>query len=179
MSKRLLSFLLLSCLLWTLVPAQAADTQKDNASDMESVQEDLFYGYMKKLAGADVAPPSDVAGSRADAVSFAGRAPGRDAVDDYAASAAGSKLTGLTRKVYDLLKAEIVKIAAGERTNTSITLNGKDLGIEGLSWSCAELGLTSAEAMEEWAKGDPEYKILYQILKKLGGVSGSELMGSV
>ena len=59
-----------------------------------------------------------------------------------AASNAGDQLSGLNRKIYDLVKAEVMKVAAGERTSTKFDFSLKDLGLEGKSWTCEELGIS-------------------------------------
>lgn len=47
------------------------------------------------------------------------------------------------KKIYATLKEKIGKIAAGEITNTNLTLNFKDLGLKDLHWTASELGLSS------------------------------------
>ena len=55
-------------------------------------------------------------------------------------AAAGSRLTGVDRRVYDVLREEIAKIADGSRTSTAVSI--PDLAE--LSWSLEELGLTDS-----------------------------------
>lgn len=53
---------------------------------------------------------------------------------------AGSRLTGVERAVYDVLKAEVIKIANGSRTSTAIEIPDQ----AALSWTLEELGVTGS-----------------------------------
>lgn len=88
-----------------------------------------FYGYLLER-GRETA-------SRAGTAS-------RAAVDteQYASVTAGRHLQGFDRTLYDLLKAEIVKVAAGNRESTIFRFTAADMGLKGKSWTAAELGVT-------------------------------------
>lgn len=55
----------------------------------------------------------------------------------YEPGAAGSRLTGADRAVYDILRTEILRVAAGGRTDTAIAIPDLD----SLSWTEEELGV--------------------------------------
>ncbi len=54
----------------------------------------------------------------------------------------GDLLTDVNRKLYDALKAEIVKIAEGSRGSTEISVSLEQAGMSG-SWTAAQLGIDS------------------------------------
>ncbi len=54
-----------------------------------------------------------------------------------------AQLTGLDKIVYDKLKAEIIKIAEGNRSNTEIVVTAGELDIVGKSWTASELNVGS------------------------------------
>ncbi|MBQ3424324.1 MAG: fibronectin type III domain-containing protein [Clostridia bacterium] len=58
-----------------------------------------------------------------------------------AASAAGSQLSGVHLDLYDLLKAEILKLASGESSYTKFSYNPADLGYEMPSYTLLVLGI--------------------------------------
>lgn len=60
------------------------------------------------------------------------------------AGCAGSRLTGVDRAVYDALRTEILKIANGTRSSTSITIPDQP----SLSWTLEELGAAGAGRRE-------------------------------
>ncbi|MBQ9492518.1 MAG: S-layer homology domain-containing protein [Oscillibacter sp.] len=62
--------------------------------------------------------------------------------EQYASVAAGKHLQGFDRKLYDLLKEDIRKVAAGSRESTIFRFTADDLGLNGKSWTAAELGIT-------------------------------------
>lgn len=130
MRKRLVSLTLAVCLALTLIPAASARST-DAPPDDYSVNDALFFGYMKQLARRERGD--------ADALTFR---KGADAVDNYAASTAGNRLSEIERRAYDVLKAEIAKVAAGERESTEFEVSMRDLGIAGRSWTLQELGVS-------------------------------------
>ena len=54
---------------------------------------------------------------------------------------AGSRLTGISRIIYDYISAEIVKIANGERSSTKFSIPVEDLGLEKGKWYKEDLGV--------------------------------------
>lgn len=61
-----------------------------------------------------------------------------------AEDAAGSRLTGVERVVYDYLKGELAKIAQGTRTNADIRIPDQS----SLSWPVSELGSNAGSALD-------------------------------
>ncbi|MBR3569665.1 MAG: S-layer homology domain-containing protein [Oscillibacter sp.] len=83
----------------------------------------LFYGYLlERGRGAARRPASDTA--------------------EYASTLAGKHLQGFDRKLYDLLKEDVSKVAAGNRESTIFRFTASDMGLNGKSWTAAELGVT-------------------------------------
>ncbi len=76
---------------------------------------------------------------------------------------AGAKLTGTDRKMYDLLRTEIEKVANGQRSSTEFTASAGELGLQ--MYTAAELGLTSlTEETESGARFTREaYDAVLQI----------------
>lgn len=72
-------------------------------------------------------------------------APARAARGD---GSAGSRLTGVDREVYDYLRAEIVKVARGSRSNTDFRVPDLD----SLSWSLEELNAAGGDRSDILAK---------------------------
>ena len=56
-------------------------------------------------------------------------------------STAADNITGLNRKIYDLVKAEILKVAAGERESTRFRFSMADLGLVDVTWTSQDLGV--------------------------------------
>ena len=54
---------------------------------------------------------------------------------------AGSRLTGVSRIIYDYISAEIVKISNGERSSTKFSIPVEDLGLEKGKWYKEDLGV--------------------------------------
>ncbi|MBQ7680683.1 MAG: S-layer homology domain-containing protein [Oscillibacter sp.] len=81
-----------------------------------------FYGYLSSL-GRRKAPE----------------------VEQYASVSAGKHLQGFDRKLYDILKEDVIKVAAGNRESTIFRFTTDDLGLTGRSWTAAELGVTVAK----------------------------------
>ena len=92
------------------------------ADDVPDGNDALFYGYLKQLP-------------------YIGRGKASD-VDLYASSTAGNHLSGFDRTLYDLLKAEIKKVAAGERESTIFRFTAENLGLKGRAWTATELGIS-------------------------------------
>ena len=78
-----------------------------------------FYGYLAAL-GRRAAPE----------------------VEQYASISAGKHLQGFDRKLYDILKEDVKKVAAGNRESTIFRFTADDLGLNGKSWTATELGVT-------------------------------------
>ena len=62
-------------------------------------------------------------------------------VEQYASVNAGKHLQGFDRKLYDLLKENIRKVAAGGQEETIFRFTASALGLGGKSWTAAELGV--------------------------------------
>jgi len=86
---------------------------------------------------------------------------------------AGAKLTGLDAEIYRALKAEIQKVAAGERSSTEFSFTPEELGITKTSWTGEELGtaivvngsisqaaMTAAMATMPYSMGDIVHALL-------------------
>ena len=56
--------------------------------------------------------------------------------------ACGDHLTGVNKKLYDVIKAAVIQIAEGERTSTIIEISPKEAGMDG-SWTAADLNVSS------------------------------------
>ena len=69
------------------------------------------------------------------------------------AGRAGSRLTGADREVYQVLREEAAKIAAGTRSSTVIQIPD----LSALSWSLAELGLTEENRQAALSKLDEKF----------------------
>ena len=99
-------------------------TETVSVREKESPKEDLFLGYLE-------------------------RQPGKNGLKTQAKTKrARDKLTGVEAKLYQLLEAEIVKIAAGERASTEFTFTGEELGIQQQRYTEAELGVTIGEVVD-------------------------------
>ncbi len=57
-------------------------------------------------------------------------------------AAARNKLSGLDLIVYNLLRERVEKVAAGEESSTEFTLSLEELGLEGQTWTAADLGVS-------------------------------------
>ena len=55
----------------------------------------------------------------------------------------GNSLTGYNKLIYDALKPQIAKVAAGEITSTVFTVNYTDVGLAGVTWTAEQLGVSS------------------------------------
>ena len=114
---------------------RSAPLTASKGADASDNNDALFYEYLKRADGV-----SDRAAIAADA---SGRADNpAQAVDLYASDAAGKHLQGFDRKLYDLLKAEVVKVAAGGRESTIFRFTPSDLGLKNQTWTAEELGVT-------------------------------------
>ena len=89
---------------------------------------DLLYNYMLQQSGVTPKPDDTKNGA---------------AVNYRSGISAGERLTGNDAIVYNYLKTEIQKIAAGQRTSTVINIPKEKLGIENASWSASDLGVTA------------------------------------
>lgn len=56
---------------------------------------------------------------------------------------ASSRLTGYKRKLYDILAAQVRKVAAGDLTNTHFKITASQLGLKGKMWTASQLGVPS------------------------------------
>ena len=94
-----------------------------------------------------------------------------------ASSTAGDSLSGLNRKIYDLVKAEIIKVAAGERESSVFTFSLSDLGLADVTWSSEDLGVA---LMRDSASGkftDASWNAAREQLYKKIGYSPSVISG--
>ena len=66
---------------------------------------------------------------------------------------AGARLTGTDRVVYDILRAEVAKIADGARTSTTIRIPDQ----AALSWTLEELGMSGGSAENVLAKLEQKF----------------------
>ena len=100
----------------------------------------LWYAYLKRT---DAAPESVSVGAGKAALDIAEYA-GKAAPDvvEYASISAGKHLEGFDRKLYDLLKEDIRKVAAGSQESTIFRFTASDLGLSGKAWTAAELGVS-------------------------------------
>ena len=55
----------------------------------------------------------------------------------------GNSLTGYNKLVYDALKKQIAEVAAGTRTSTVFEVSYSEIGLAGVKWTAADLGVTS------------------------------------
>lgn len=55
----------------------------------------------------------------------------------------GDRLTGTDALIYGILKGHIDAVAAGTETGTCFTITLSDLGLEGMSWTAEELGVSA------------------------------------
>lgn len=53
----------------------------------------------------------------------------------------GSRLTGINKRIYDLLRKEIANTASGDRASTKYDISLADLGLQDKSWNAQELGV--------------------------------------
>lgn len=86
--------------------------------------EDLFYGYMLRLAR-----------EKQNAGAFRLQSTGGDT--------AGARLSGTDRLIYDLAEPEILAVAAGRRSSTTFTFSLDQLGLSGDGYTAAQLGVSS------------------------------------
>ena len=140
MNKRLLSLLMLCCMVVSLLPAAAlaapeeepapvqvtAPVSKTVAVKDESIAEndDLFYQYLLQQAREDK---------------------GSVSLFSTGENTAGSKLTGQNKKLYDLLATEIKKVADGSRSSTLFSITAEDLDAGGTPRTADDLGVTKIE----------------------------------
>ena len=134
---------LLSCLL-TVRAAALADTAFPSslAGTVSGAGETRTRTAEIGTPAAPTAPYTGRASADGDAAFYAlgrRRAP---EVERYASVSAGKHLQGFDRKLYDTLKEDIIKVAAGSRESTIFRLTPDDLGLSGRSWTAAELGVT-------------------------------------
>ncbi len=73
----------------------------------------------------------------------------------YSSTFAGSKLTGINKKIYDKAKIAIAEVANGERKETTITIPFGDLGCSGL-FTAQELGVSEIIAGGEISQNDKD-----------------------
>lgn len=73
----------------------------------------------------------------------------------YSSTFAGSKLTGINKKIYDKAKIAIAEVANGERKETTITIPFGDLGCSGL-FTAQELGVSEIIAGGEISQDDKD-----------------------
>lgn len=66
---------------------------------------------------------------------------------------AGARLTGVDRAVYDILRAEVAKIADGSRTSTTIRIPDQ----AALSWTLEELGMSGGRSENVLAKLEEKF----------------------
>ena len=102
--------------------APAAEVTADAACG----QDDLLYNYMLQRSG--VTPGMNTSGMK-------------DTIYYSSGISAGAQLTGLDAKVYKYLKQEIIKVAAGERTSTSIEIPLEEIGVSKGPYSAKSLGV--------------------------------------
>lgn len=55
----------------------------------------------------------------------------------------GNSLTGYNKLIYDVLKQQIAKVAAGEITSTEFTVNYADIGLADVKWTAEDLDVSS------------------------------------
>ena len=106
----------------------SAETSKrtGGASD-----DSAFYGYLLERGRGAASDTQSVSGDTAQFVSRADIAN----TERYASVTAGRHLQGFDRTLYDLLKADIVKVAAGNLESTIFRFSASDLGLNGKSAS--------------------------------------------
>ena len=73
----------------------------------------------------------------------------------FSSTFAGSKLTGINKKIYDKAKIAIAEVANGERKETTITIPFGDLGCSGL-FTAQELGVSEIIAGGEISQDDKD-----------------------
>ena len=165
--KKALSFLLTLSLLAAQIQASAA-TATDAENGVMVVAPDGASAVMTLETGSASAETAKRSGSAADDSAFYGYLleRGRGAASDtqsvsrdgdtaqyvdtvsvanaerYASVTAGRHLQGFDRTLYDLLKADIVKVAAGNLESTIFRFTAADMGLKGKSWTAAELGVS-------------------------------------
>ena len=76
----------------------------------------------------------------------------------------GNSLTGYNKRIYDVLKQQIAKVAAGEITSTVFTVNYADIGLAGVKWTAEDLGVSSIKD----SNGNLSDETREAIKKKLG-----------
>ena len=76
----------------------------------------------------------------------------------------GNSLTGYNKRIYDELKQQIAKVAAGEITSTVFTVKYADIGLKGVIWTAEDLGVSSITGSD----GKPTDETREAINKKIG-----------
>ena len=120
-----------------------------------------FYGYLLER------------GRAADTVSRAAD------VERYASTTAGKHLQGFDRTLYDLLKAQIVKVAAGNLESTIFRFTAADMGLKNKAWTAAELGVNvqkNAAGQLTDATWDAVWEPLYRAVGHDRSRSSSSIM---
>ncbi|WP_024860094.1 InlB B-repeat-containing protein [Ruminococcus flavefaciens] len=107
---------------------EAVCNQEEKFSVNSISADELLYNYMLTQSGVTPKPDETRNGK----------------IVCYESSiTAGSKLGGREAIAYNVLKREVARIASGQRTSTEIDLTAEELGIEGASWSAADLGVNA------------------------------------
>ena len=100
-------------------------------------------------------------------------------VEDYASISAGKHLQGFDRKLYDILKEDVKKVAAGNRESTIFRFTADDLGLNGKTWTAAELGVNvvkDASGQLTDATWDAVWEPLYRAIGHDRQKSSSDIM---
>ena len=69
---------------------------------------------------------------------LSGTMAGKREIDLYSTSTSGNSLNGLNRKIYDLLKSDVERVAR-EGGSTTFQYSLSELGLDSLSWTADEL----------------------------------------
>ncbi|MDD5952195.1 MAG: Ig-like domain-containing protein [Oscillospiraceae bacterium] len=130
--KKLLA-ISLSLLLWAAaIPATVAAAEEAPAVVQQCAEYSLVTDTLEKPAASDqllsgyLLEDNGSAATVQSASTFSNR----------------EKLTGMNKKVYDLLKKQVTDIAAGKRASTKLTISLKDVGLD-RTWTAKDLGLSA------------------------------------
>ena len=126
----------------------------------------LWYGYLKSASA-----------SLPNVAQYGGKASAD--VEQYASVNAGKHLQGFDRKLYDLLKENIRKVAAGSQEETIFRFTASALGLGGKSWTAAELGVNiqkDASGQLTDATWDAVWEPLYRAIGHDRQKSSSSIM---
>lgn len=85
----------------------------------------------------------------------------------YSTATSGSSLSGLNRKIYDLLKADVERVAV-EGGNTQFRYSLEELGIADLSWTAQELNVLPIVGSDKKLSQDTWNQLGVAIQQKLG-----------